>query len=90
MLLFYSGAQCGVCHALLPKVQELLEQNFPKMRFANVDCEAHPDIAAQHQVFTVPTIDIYFAGKSTTRLSSHFSIEQLSLAIQRQYSLLFE
>ncbi|MCF7803107.1 MAG: thioredoxin family protein [Candidatus Marinimicrobia bacterium] len=89
-LFYFSTSDCNVCKVLKPKVEELLSQSFPKMEFYYIDCEAYPDVAAQFQVFTVPTLIAYFDGREAFRKSRSVGIQELASAIQRPYTMLFD
>jgi thioredoxin-like negative regulator of GroEL len=44
-LLYFSTPDCGVCAVLKPKLGALLEQEFPKIAFAEVNCARSPALA---------------------------------------------
>jgi len=87
-LVYFSHDACNVCKVLKPKIEIMLTEQFPKMKLLLVDTNQQPEIAGQHQVFTVPTILIFFEGKEHFRFSRSVSIEQLRQAIERPYSML--
>ena len=89
-IVYFNSSSCNVGEALAPKVMQLIEEKYPKIKFYYVDREMSPEIAAQYSVFVEPTILIFFAGKETLRKSRHFGMEELEAAIRRPYSLLFE
>lgn len=86
---YFWGADCGVCTVLEPKVEGLLRARFPKIPLAKVDTAEAAAVAAQHGVFTVPTLLVYFDGKEAVRLSRAFSPAQVQEQLQRPYELLF-
>jgi thioredoxin 1 len=88
--LWFSGEDCNVCHLLLPRVSELLEQEFPRVELARVDCARSSSLAAEQGVFSIPTLLLYFDGRETQRLVRNFSIGQVREALARPYQLLFE
>jgi thioredoxin-like negative regulator of GroEL len=90
LLLYFSNEQCGVCKVLKPKVRELVESRFPRMKMHYVDIQEHPAVAGQHRVFTIPTLLIFFQGKEQARLSRNIALFQVEDAIARPYTLLFE
>jgi thioredoxin-like negative regulator of GroEL len=89
-LKYFSHQRCNVCTVLKPKVQQLLSDKFPQMQLEYIDIEKLPELAASHQVFTVPTILIFFEGKEYYRFSRNVSLIQLIEAIERPYQMLFE
>ncbi|MBN2797548.1 MAG: thioredoxin family protein [Deltaproteobacteria bacterium] len=90
VLAYFSTPECRVCKALKPKVLAMLSDEFPKVSFQYVDCEAEPEVAAQNMVFAVPTLVVYFAGRETTRLSRNVGMGELAEGIRRPYQMLFE
>ncbi len=90
VLFYFSTISCSVGEALEPKVISLLEKDFPKIPFYNVDMNASPEISAKNNVFVEPTILVFFDGKETIRKSRIISIPELSDSISRIYKLAFE
>lgn len=88
-LKYFSHQDCNVCKVLFPKIRLLLEQEFPKMELQYINVHEQPDVAAGFQVFTVPTILIFFEGKEYYRFARNVSLIQLKEAIERPYNLLF-
>lgn len=89
-VLYFSGDDCNVCSVLLPKVEAVLEQEFPRVALAEINCSLSPELAAQEGVFTVPTIILYFDGREAHRFSRNISLGQLRDTMARPYQLLFE
>ncbi len=90
VLLYFASNSCSVGEALEPKVKSLLIEKFPKLIFCFVDMNGVPEFSAKHQVFVEPTILLFIDGKEFLRKSKHVGIGELSLAIERLYSLAFE
>ncbi|SHE99704.1 Thioredoxin [Mariniphaga anaerophila] len=90
LLGYFSTEACNVCKVLKPKVAELIENEFPKMKLAYVKSDVLPDVAGQHRVFAAPTILVFFGGHETIRKSRSFGIDELRREISRPYSLIFE
>lgn len=89
ILKYFSHQRCSVCKVLMPKIKQLLEEEFPKMEFRYVNIEEEPEVAASHQVFTVPAILVFFEGREYYRFARNVSLLQLKEAIDRPYHLLF-
>lgn len=90
VLAYFSTDECSVCKVLKPKVFEMISESFPKMKMVYVESEKLPELAAQNRVFTAPTVIVFFAGRETIRKSRAFGVDELKMAIQRPYSLLFD
>lgn len=88
--LYFAGEGCNVCTALFPKVEALLRQEFPRIGLGRVECGAHADICAQHRIFSVPTLLLFFDGHESQRFVRNIGIGELRQTLQRPYSLLFD
>lgn len=87
--IYFLGSDCGVCHALLPKLKELFEKDFPRIDFQVVDIQKEPYLASEIGVFSAATVVVYFEGKELIRKSRAFGIEELRREISRPYELFF-
>jgi thioredoxin 1 len=87
--IYFAGENCSVCTALFPKLEALLQEEFPQIALGRVECGEHPEIPAQHGVFTVPTLVFFFDGHEAQRYARNISISEVRQALQRPYQLLF-
>jgi thiol-disulfide isomerase/thioredoxin len=87
---YFSGPDCAVCEALQPKLFDLLQQRFPRLALAEVDCSASPQLAAQQTVFTIPTLIVYLDGREGIRKVRSFSLAELAAELQRPYVIFTE
>lgn len=90
VLLYFNTQSCNVGEALLPKVENLISNIFPKMKIFTIDLNFYPEIAANFSAFVEPTILVFFEGKETIRKSRNIGIYELEEAIKRPYQLIFE
>ena len=90
LLLYFSSDSCSVCKVLKPKVEELLQEQFPKILSRYVDIEKSPVISGQFRIFTIPTLLIFIEGKEQLRYSRNISMHQLEESISRPYGMIFE
>lgn len=89
LLAYFSTDACNVCKVLKPKVSELLQTEFPKMKMIYIKSDMFPEVAAQNQVFTAPTILVFFEGREYIRKSRNIGVGELQRDISRPYSLIF-
>ncbi len=87
---YFSTPQCNVCKVLKPKLKELLANHFPEMKFAYVNTVESQEMAAQNQVFTVPTILFHLDGREFIRKSRNVNLNILAEELERPYSMMFE
>ncbi|WP_304224242.1 co-chaperone YbbN [Gracilinema caldarium] len=90
VLLYCSTPTCGVCASIKPKIINLMNKQFPKMKLFYVDTEALPEFRGQLSVYSVPAILGYFQGKELIREARNFGIMELANKIDRYYGMIFE
>ncbi len=90
VILYFYSDNCAPCVQLRPKVQELVEGDYPEIKLYLIDAESNPEIPAKYGVFSNPTIILFFDGKEYRRESKYISIPQLSETISRPYNMLFD
>ena len=89
LLGYFSTDACNVCKVLKPKVAELIQKKFPRIKLAYIKSDKNPEVAGQHQVFAAPTIIIFFDGRENIRRSRNIGIDELQREIDRPYTMLF-
>jgi len=87
LFILFGGAHCSICQSLLPQLTSMLEQQFPKMQAAYVDCERAADICAQHSVFSLPVVHAYIDGMLVAEEVRAFGLKQLAQTIERPYEM---
>ena len=93
-VMLFQMETCGVCHAVEPRLKDMLEKYH--VDYVAVDAGHYPEIAGQHQVFTVPTVIVWSENREILRESRfiNFSkIERLLEFVQvyeTDYKSLFE
>ncbi len=88
--LYFSAPNCGICVALKPKINHLISQKFPGIKFEEISSHELPEIAASFGVFSAPTLLIFFEGKEFSRNVRNLSILELEEKIQRPYGMLMK
>lgn len=88
LLLYFSGENCNVCHALRPKFRELFDAEFPELKQIYLDAHEHPEISAHFQVFSVPTMLVFMDGLEFAREGRSVSLHQLGLKLARPYGMM--
>ncbi len=86
---YFSTPTCNVCKVLKPKLKELLAEHFPEMKFAYVNTVKAMEMAAQNQVFAVPTILFHLDGKEFIRKSRNVNLNVLAEELERPYEMMF-
>lgn len=89
LLAYFSTDACNVCKVLKPKVDEMVQGEFPHLKMVYVKSDILRDIAGQHRVFAAPTILVFFDGRETIRKSRNIGLDELRREISRPYSMIF-
>lgn len=89
LLLYFFNNRCAPCLSLRPKVEQLIEKEFPLMKLIMVDSSDSPEANAHFNVFANPTLLVFFEGNEFFRLSKYVSLQQIEDTISRPYQLLF-
>ncbi len=88
LVVYFSSPSCNVCHVLRPKLMEALEKEYPSIGRYHADIALTPEIAAQFQVFSAPTIIVFFEGREFIRKGRAMSIDGMLQEIRRPYELM--
>lgn len=76
-LLYISQPNCSVCHALLPQVEELLEE-YPSVQARQMDATEVPEVAGRLSVMTVPAVLVFVEGKEMFRKARFVPLGELN------------
>ena len=88
VLLYFSGENCNVCHALRPKFKELFNAEFSELKQIYLDAHENPEISVHYQVFSVPTMIVFMDGREFAREGRAVSLHQLSEQLKRPYGMM--
>jgi thioredoxin-like negative regulator of GroEL len=88
VMVYFSAPTCNVCHALKPKLLEALYTNFEQFKLESVDVSTEEEVAAQFNVFAIPTVLIFLDGREFLRKSRHMSVDEVTREIKRPYDLM--
>lgn len=87
VLAFISGPNCSVCHAVQPRVEELLKQ-FPGVYAVHANTAEAPEISGQHTVFSIPAVLFFIYEKEIFRKARFILIDELEEEMNRALRLL--
>ena len=54
---------CGPCHAMAPQFEATARRLEPRLRFAKVNTDAAPDLAARFNIRSIPTLIVFRGGR---------------------------
>ena len=87
LLIYFGGENCGVCSAMHPKLERMLER-YPNVTAVELNIDTNPEMAAAFQIFSVPAVLLLVQGKVTVREAGILSFTTLEQKIARYQSLL--
>ena len=90
VLLYFSGEQCNVCHALRPKFKALFDAEFPQIKQIYLDAHENPEISAHYSVFSVPTMIVFLDGREFVREGRAVSLHKMTEQLARPYGMMTE
>lgn len=79
-VMLFQTETCGVCHAIEPRLKDLLE-NYG-VSYVAVDAIKYPEIAGQHQVFTVPTVLVWSENREILRESRFINFSKIERLLE--------
>lgn len=83
VLAYFSGEKCSVCLTLRPKVELLIEQQFPSVKYVEIKSENAPYITTRYNVFSVPVVMFFVEGRDYIREARNISIAELSAKMKK-------
>ncbi|MDN8589210.1 thioredoxin family protein [Paenibacillus sp. 11B] len=86
VFLYVSRPECSVCHALLPKIRELLEA-YPMVYLGHVDANHVEEVASRFLIFTVPTMIMFVEQKEYIRADRFVRFDRLEEQLQQIYRM---
>jgi thioredoxin-like negative regulator of GroEL len=90
ILIYFSSTTCGVCKALKPKIKKAFEDNYPNIIQHFLDIKQSQELANSLNIFSVPSVLIFFDGKEFFRKSRNISTSSLIYDIKRPYEIFFD
>jgi thioredoxin-like negative regulator of GroEL len=84
--LYISRTHCGVCHALLPQVKEVLK-SYPKIQLGYINADHLEEVAGKFLILTVPALLFFVNGREYIREARFVHIQSLQEKIGKIYSM---
>ena len=76
VLIDFFATWCGPCKMLAPVIEQIANENEDVM-VVKVDVDKHPEIAKEHGILSIPTIEIYKESKLIDKAIGYLSEEEL-------------
>jgi len=85
--LYVSRPECSVCHAILPKLQELL-MHYPHIQLGHINANQIEAIASRFMIFAVPTMLLMVEQKEYLRADRFVRMDRLNEQIEQIYNVI--
>ncbi|MGF7032563.1 hypothetical protein J2T17_003486 [Paenibacillus mucilaginosus] len=82
--MYISRPDYNVCHALLPKLRDLLD-HYPLIRLGHIGASKVEGGAAKFMVFTVPSLLPIIEGKEFIRENQFVRFDRLNEQLEQMY-----
>ncbi len=90
LLVYFSGEYCSVCNILKPKITKAFTQHYPKIKQIEIKTEQYLETTRQFNVFSLPTILVFFNGAEFQRKERNISVNGFILDVKRPYNMFFD
>lgn len=87
LLAYFSGPNCNVCASLKPKIEMLVEQQFPTVKIVEVKTELCPDLSGRYTIFSIPAILFFVEGRDYLREVRNISTSELAAKMDKIVSI---
>ena len=89
VMLYFGATNCGVCEVLRPKIEMNISFNFPKIKQYYINSNQNLDITSFFNIFSSPTILVFFEGKEFKRYGRNISLDIFNSELKRLYEMVF-
>jgi thioredoxin 2 len=74
---------CGPCKQFAPTFAQMARQYVGRVRFVKVNTEAEQNLAARHNIRSIPTLALFKGGREADRVSGALPGQQLAAWLAR-------
>ena len=89
VMLYFGATNCGVCQVLKPKIEDEISKKFSQIKQYYINSNQNLDIASFFNIFSSPTILVFFEGKEFKRYGRNISLDIFNSEIKRLYEMVF-
>ena len=82
----FSSKACTPCVAIRQRIESWLS-NHEQIEARHISIDEHPELAAQNDVLSFPTVVVYVEGQVAIRESGYFSLDEIFAKLERLIEL---
>ncbi|SSC07791.1 thioredoxin family protein [bacterium endosymbiont of Bathymodiolus sp. 5 South] len=86
ILILFGGENCGVCQTIKPQINANFSDKFPALTLVYIDCQHAQEICAQHGVFSLPVVQVFFMEQKFIEEVRGFSLLALEQKIEQVFT----
>ena len=87
VLFQFSSKDSTPCVAIRQRIEEWLSSH-EQVEARHISIDAHPELAAQNDVLSFPTVVVYVEGQVAIRESGYFSLDEIFAKLERLIELM--
>ncbi len=87
VILQFSSITCQPCTAIRQRI-DAWQNSHSSVEAWHISIDEYPEMAAQNQVLTFPTVVVYVDGKEAIHESGYFSLDDVLARVERYIELM--
>ncbi|MOA11863.1 Thioredoxin [compost metagenome] len=84
--LYFTITGCSVCHALQPKIQQLM-MKYPEIQLGTINAQEVQEVVGRFLILTAPVLLLFVEGKEYVREARIFHLDLLDEKIRKIYDM---
>jgi hypothetical protein len=72
-----------VCHALLPKLEELVKNRYPTLKVEEIKAAGAPEMCGKYLIFSFPAIILLYNEQVIWKKAGVFSLSEVNFNINK-------
>jgi thioredoxin len=77
LLVDFYATWCGPCQMMAGILDQVNTEMKDQVKIVKIDTDKYPELASQHQIFSLPTLVLFKEGKPVDRIEGVISAKQL-------------
>ncbi|MEI6346543.1 MAG: thioredoxin family protein [Bacteroidota bacterium] len=87
-LIYFASKSCSVCISLLPKLEQMITQNYPQITLTILEIEENLKECSEYGVYSAPSLILFVDNKENHRWVRNFGLFEVEQKLIRIISLI--